>query len=176
MTLNSADQNLILLFYSELSVDDRGRKINEIWQWNYAKLEYTHDYIQWLFPLIDQSRFNRDAPTLTSEVIQTFRTSKELKRNLLKSLLLMLEFYGLKLVYNSSNQIEIVKNDNYSERKKQWINLRNHNYLRLTRILTSLKLLGLENYSQALFNCLSQMYQEEQSAIGLETYNYWKNA
>ncbi len=176
MTFNAATQNPIILFYSGLSADDRGRKINEIWEWDYAKLEYTHDYIQWLFPLIAQSRFNRDAPTLTPEVIQTFRSSYELKQNLLKSLVLMLGFYGLTLSSNDSNKIVIVKNDNYSERKKQWINLRNHNYLRLTRILTCLKLLGLETYGQALFNGLSQIYQEEQSAIGLETYNYWKNA
>lgn len=176
MSLNADNQYQIILFYSDLSADDRGRKIHEIWQWNYAKLEYTHDYIQWLFPLIAQSRFNRDAPTLTPEVIQTFRTSDELKQNLLKSLVLMLGFYGLKLLSNDLNKIEIIKNDNYSERKREWINPSNHNYLRLTRILTCLKLLGLERYSQALFNCLSQIYQEEQSAIGSETYNYWKNA
>lgn len=176
MTFNSADQNQIILFYTGLSPDQRGRKINEIWQWNYAKLEYTHDYIQWLFPLIDKSRFNRDAPTLTPEVIQTFRSTDELKQNLLKSLVLMLGFYGLRLASNDPNTIEIIKHNNYSDRKKEWINPSNHNYLRLTRILTCLRLLGLENYSQALFNCLSQIYQEEQSAIGLETYNYWKNA
>lgn len=176
MTLNSEEQNLIILFYSGLSPDDRGRKIHDIWQWDYAKLEYTHDYIQWLFPLMAQSRFNRYAPTLTPQVIQTFRASQELKQNLLKSLVLMLNFYGLKLLSNDPNFIEIVKNENYLARKKEWINPRNHNYLRLTRILTCLKLLGLESYSQALFKCLSEIYQEEQSAIGSETYNYWKNA
>ena len=176
MTLNSDQQNSIILFYLGLSPDHQGRKINEIWEWNYAKLENTHTYIQWLFPLIDKSRFNRDAPTLTPEVIQSFRSSDELKQNLLRSLILMLDFYGLKLLHNDSNKIEIVKNDNYLERKREWINPSNHNFLRLTRILTCLKLLGLESYSQALFKCLSEIYQEEQSAIGLETYNYWKNS
>lgn len=175
MTFNSNQQNSIILFYLGLSPDHQGRKINQIWQWDYPQLEYTHDYIQWLFPLVEQSRFNRSAPTLTPEVIQTFRASEELKINLLKSLALMLDFYGLKLVTYPSSQIEIAKSNHYLERKKEWINPRNHNYLRLTRILTCLKLLGLESYRQALFKCLNQIYQEEQSAIGLETYNYWKN-
>jgi hypothetical protein len=48
----------ILTFYQGQSPDSSGRMIETIWSWDYQKLEYTHDYIQWLFPLKEKSRFN----------------------------------------------------------------------------------------------------------------------
>lgn len=77
----------ILAFYQGDSTDSEGRIIETIWSWNYQKLEYTHDYIQWLFPLKERSRFNQNAPVLNEEVIQAFRTSNELKKRLKKSLI-----------------------------------------------------------------------------------------
>ncbi|WP_254173607.1 opioid growth factor receptor-related protein [Planktothrix pseudagardhii] len=170
------NQDIIILFYLGLSPDHKGRKIEEIWQWDHDRLEYTHDYIQWLFPLLEKSRFNRDAPTLNLSIIETFKNTKELKQRLHQSLLLMLDFYGLKLECQPSQTIQIIPSETYPTRKKQWVGWRDHNYLRLTRILTSLRLLGLETQAKALFQCLDQIYQEEQDKIGLETYMYWKNA
>jgi hypothetical protein len=66
-------------------------------------------------------------------------------------------------------QVEITKSAEYSERKQNQLNAGNHNYLRITRILTSLNLLGLGAYAQAFFKCLAQSYQEERSQIGPET-------
>jgi hypothetical protein len=57
----------------------------------------THDYIQWLFPLQEKSRFNPNAPILKEEDIYFFRVSQEIKHNLICSLRLMLSFYGLKI-------------------------------------------------------------------------------
>ncbi|MCZ0901871.1 opioid growth factor receptor-related protein, partial [Microcoleus sp. HI-ES] len=73
-------------------------------------------------------------------------------------------------------EIVIAKSEEYLLRKREWIEKFNHNYLRLTRILTSLTDLGLENYALALFLCLDEIYNENQKSIGLETYTYWKNA
>jgi hypothetical protein len=150
--------------------------LEDIWLWDYQKLEYTHDYIQWLFPLKEKSRFNRNAPILNDEVIQAFRTDEQLRLRLRKSLEVMLHFYGLQCNKLMSTGIEITKSDNYLERKLNWIEEGNHNYLRLTRILTSLRLLGLEDYAQALFKCLNQIYIEENKNIGSKTYSYWESA
>jgi hypothetical protein len=88
----------------------------------------------------------------------------------------MLQFYGLQCNKIDTTGIEITKSDNYPERKINWIEEGNHNYLRLTRILTSLRLLGLEDYAQALFKCLNQIYLEEGKNIGSRTYAYWESA
>lgn len=166
----------ILAFYQGQSADSEGRMIETIWSWDYKKLEYTHDFIQWLFPLKEKSQFNRNAPVLNDQIIQSFRTNEKLKTRLLQSLKVMLRFYGLQCNEVNDTDIEIVKSDEYPERKLNWIQRRNHNYLRITRILTSLRLLGLENYAQAFYNCLNQIYLEESESIGRDTYAYWERA
>jgi hypothetical protein len=88
----------------------------------------------------------------------------------------MLKFYGLQCNEHGLSDIEITKSDEYQERKSNWVEQKNHNYLRITRVLTSLSILGLENYAQAFFKCLSQIYPEESKNIGSETYAYWKSA
>jgi hypothetical protein len=150
--------------------------IENIWFWNYQQLEYTHDYIQWLFPLKEKSQFNRNAPILNDEVIQAFRSDEQLQLRLTRSLAVMLRFYGLRYNELGNTNIEITKSDEYGARKQNWIGEANHNYLRITRILTSLMILGLEKYAQAFFKCLNQIYLEESNKIGSKTYAYWKRA
>lgn len=170
------EASAIFAFYQGQSPDSSGRMIENIWLWDYQKLEYTHDYIQWLFPLKEKSRFNQNAPVLNDEVIQSFRTNENLRLRLKKSLEVMLHFYGLQCNELGNTDIEITKSREYQERKLNWISKGNHNYLRLTRILTCLRLLGLEKYAQALFQCLNQIYLEESQNIGSETYAYWQSA
>ena len=166
----------ILAFYQGQSPDLSGRMIEDIWSWDYQRLEYTHDYIQWLFPLKEKSQFNRNAPILNDEVIQAFRADERLKLRVIRSLTVMLRFYGLQYNELGKTNIEITKSDEYGARKQNWIEVANHNYLRITRILTTLRILGLEKYAQAFFNCLNQIYSEESNKIGSKTYGYWKRA
>lgn len=173
---NSTKPNKILAFYLGQQPDSQGRAIEDIWSWDYQKLESVHNYIQWLFPLREKSRFNSSAPTLNDEVIKAFRTSEELRSRLFKSLKVMLAFYGLECREGENAEIVIAKSEKYFLKKRQWIEKFNHNYLRLTRILTSLTELGLKKYALALFKCLDDIYNEDQKSIGLETYTYWKNA
>ncbi len=175
-SLGSKPETLIVAFYLSQCPDSQGRTIEEIWSWDYQRLEYTHDYIQWLFPLKQKSRFNPTAPILNEAAIQSFRTNEQLRIRLRQSLEVMLHFYGLQVNESGSADIEIIKSDEYRERKNVWLNPGNHNYLRLTRILTSLKLLGLENHAKSLFKCLSQLYEEESRCIGSSSYGFWKNA
>ncbi len=173
---NSYPQGSLLSFYSGQSPDRKGRLIVEIWTFDYVKLEVTHDYIQWLFPLRERSNYNLYAPILQATDIKAFHTDPVLRKNLLISLKLMLTFYGLKCNLTPEGKIEIIYEHNYTQRKKQWLCLRNHNYLRLTRILSSLCLLGFPKYAIALFNCLKKIYQEEGDKIGETTFYYWQNA
>lgn len=57
---------------------------------------------------------------------------------------------------------------------------KNHNHLRITRILRCLSLLGLEREATAFFNCLSEIYEDEQDkpmpAISDEAMQYWREA
>lgn len=166
----------IIRFYSEKDPDACGRKIEEVWRWDDAHLETTHDYIQWLFPLRVKSRFNRNAPVLTGEAIDVFRRSASLKMSLRRSLLLMLDFYGLQLSELANGTIHIKRAHDFTTKSHNWLTRGNHNYLRLTRIIRSTKMLGLEACSFALFECLAQIYEEYPEAISAETFRHWKRA
>jgi hypothetical protein len=166
---------LLVSFYRGECSDSSGHTIDKIHSWNYDKLEYTHDYIQWLFPLRVRSQFSADAPILDAPQIQAFRTDDKLKEKLAKSFKVMLSFYGLRCE-EEKGVIVISKSKDYAERAQNWLSGYNHNYLRITRILTSLRLLGLEDHARAFFICLQQIFREEHDKIGDVTFGYWQRA
>lgn len=166
----------IIAFYAGERPDSEGRMIEEIWAWDYQRLEYVHDFIQWLFPLKQRSGVNPNAPLVNDKVIEVFISNELLRARLIRSLKQMLKFYGLQCIERVDGSIEIARSNEYEERKENWVTCHNHNYLRLTRILVSLSLLGAARYSRALFECLDRIYKEESSRIGNTTYSYWENA
>ncbi|TMJ38226.1 MAG: hypothetical protein E6G87_06875, partial [Alphaproteobacteria bacterium] len=53
--------------------DHRGRFLADVLAFDNAILERSHDYIQWLFPLPEASRFSAGAPVLSHEEIALIR-------------------------------------------------------------------------------------------------------
>jgi hypothetical protein len=166
----------IVPFYLGEQQDAQGRMIQEIWAWDFEELECAHDYIQWLFPLLEKSAFNPNAPIVDDEVIQAFQNNADLRQNLLRSLTVMLQFYGLQRQKNDEGQVIITQSADYPNRKQEWVCPFNHNYLRITRILKCLVTFGLEDEAQAFYECLRQIYQENSDYIGGKTLQYWTNA
>ena len=50
----------------------------------------------------------------------------------------------------------------------------NHNWLRITRVLTSLRLLRLEANGQAFFACLQDLVKNGQARVSNDTMAYWQ--
>lgn len=94
MIIDLAGSDPIVNFYLGRSRDDRNRRLEDIWTWDNHRLEATHDYIQWFFPLRKRSQFNPKAPILTSLTIDAFRNNEELRKRLRISFNTMLKFYG----------------------------------------------------------------------------------
>ena len=59
----------IVLFQLNEGTDSKGRYLNDLWQEDFYFYESCHDYIQWMFPLAEESEYNPDAPVLTEEDI-----------------------------------------------------------------------------------------------------------
>jgi len=161
----------LLAFYSGEGKDGAGRRLDDIWRFSNAQLEENHDYIQWLFPLTERSAFNPDAPVLDAATIERFRADKSLRHNLDRSLEMMLGFYGLELSGD-----RIVRAPSFAGRSSNWLLPSNHNFLRLTRILKSVFLLGLEQRAAQLFACLEDLYAINKSVIGERTMAFWRRA
>jgi hypothetical protein len=168
----------IIAFYCGTEPDHRGRYLHEIQQWPDRQLEAVHDYIQWLFPLPEPSGFNLAAPLLNRESIQEFQTRPDLKDRLRVSFLRLMKFYGLNV--RSGKQIAVIRAPNFAAKATVWLSPGNHNHLRITRILRCLSALGLEAEAKAFFDCLSEIYEDEQNkpipAISDETMLYWREA
>ncbi len=168
--------SLLIPFYLGVQTDPEGRKIQEIWAWDFEELECAHDYIQWLFPIAEKSTFNPDAPVVDDQIIQTFHKDPRLSKNLQQSLTVMLRFYGLHRYETNPGKIVIGKSKDYATRKQEWLHRFDHNFLRITRILKCLMILGLKAEAQGFYDCLQQLYQEDGDQIGGETFQYWTNA
>ncbi|HYZ86398.1 MAG TPA: opioid growth factor receptor-related protein [Bryobacteraceae bacterium] len=162
----------ILRFYRG-SGDSQGRSLDQIWAWPPEWLESTHDYIQWLFPLDEPSDFNSHAPILTGDDIAAFRNDPLLQASLQQSLDVMLRFYGLE---SESESGRITRSRQFGQRAGIWLTPDNHNHLRLTRILKSLTLLGLEESATRLFKALEEIYVNSTGRIGRKSYEFWKAA
>jgi hypothetical protein len=152
-----------------------GATIDEILGWDDGRLERVHDYIQWLFPLRSRSGAVPTAPVLDARQIDAFRADQELRSRLEAAFKRMLAFYGLACVSTESG-LRVERSSSFEDRARAWLRPRNHNYLRLTRIMTSLRLLGLPEHATALFRALDRIYVDRPEAIGPATFAYWKSA
>jgi Opioid growth factor receptor (OGFr) conserved region len=165
----------IVAFYGHEAPDDRGRTLRDIWTWDHEGLEGVHDYIQWLFPLRERSMVNFTAPLVTDETVARFAADAALRDNLARSFELMLDFYGL-AIDKRDRGLPIAPMASFASRGRGWLTPGNHNHLRVTRILTSLRLLGLAPCAAALFERLAMIYEEHPGAISPVTFDYWQRA
>jgi hypothetical protein len=159
----------IIEFYRLEGTDSERRTLQSYWKMTDDEMEYTHDFIQWMFPLRDPSSFNPDAPLLTDDDIDAFHRDSALQSALRRSFERFLQFLGLQ----SDGDI-IRKAPNFPARVPTcWIHL-NHNWLRITRCLTSLRLLGLTREAAALFACLTTLKSE--GLANEESFTHWNRA
>ncbi|TGJ78338.1 hypothetical protein E0Z10_g10424 [Xylaria hypoxylon] len=157
--------------------DARGRKLDEILEWSDDQLEHQHNYIQTVFPLPEESGFGHIAPVIDEETMLIFTQSPELKRNLLRALKRMLAFYGFGAEDKEGHDYELV----ITPRKdcevgfSRWVVRIDHNHLRITRIIRSLRVLGLEGAAKDFYNALIEVYKT-MGTIGSSTIGFWTRA
>ncbi len=157
-------------FYRGTGTDVEGRTISDIWAYSDAELEGVHDFIQWLFPLRERSRFNPDAPLLTDADIAEFRADPALRADLLRSFEVFLAFLGLRFEGG-----KVVEAPDFAGKQQVW-RYPNHNWLRITRVLTSLRMLGHEDASRAFFDFLRAYRDGGRSRITADSFRYWEEA
>jgi hypothetical protein len=154
-------RNLIPFYYGQ-EANNNHVTLQQILNWDDGQLEDVHNYIQWLFPLATPSGPNPTAPVLDQATIQTFQNDVLLKAQLLRSFRRMLTFYGLQM--DEATRV-ITRAPNFNTRAAMWLTPANHNFLRITRIIHSLRLLGLPEYSSAFLTIMQDIARNEGSAI-----------
>lgn len=164
--------------------DDKGRTLEFIHSQTYGWLENTHDYIQWLFPTLQASQYNPSAPVLDPETLSYFRLPI-IQSRIRESLHIMLGFYGPQMgfhsVFSSDGSLEkiVVEDLSQTGRRPRLLDRVtqdscDHNYLRITRILQCLQLVGLHQEAKLFFQALENLYQ--QGKIPTKSFDFWKEA
>lgn len=158
----------IIDFYLGKTPNHKGDRFDHILDWSDDWLEYDHEYIQWLFPNEIPSEIVAEAPVLTKEEARLFQENPELQEKVERALFRFLDFLGMDKRFDKTGKLIIEPLP-----KADWWSKRfNHTMLRITRILKSLRLVGLSDHSLAFYNGL-MMFKDRFSP---DTLQYWENA
>lgn len=181
MAFSAAAHPFLVTFYApqDASADVRGRKLNAILAWPDDRLEWSHDYIQILFPLPERSPVNPSAPVINERTFSAFRASPEHQGRLREALVRMLKFYGFVLVSHTEgggSPYEVRQGPHFHQASPNWVKRFDHNHLRITRIIRSCRVLGLEDESTAFYAALLRVAEENPGVISQKSLMFWGRA
>ena len=111
----------IVEFLAKDGADNAGRRFGQVLAFDDRALEAHHDYIQWLFPLDEPSRAVPGSPVLDQASLVALRASDMAKQRQREAAARMLRFYAGNI---------------------HWKRGFDHNHLRITRIIKSLRLIS----------------------------------
>ncbi|MCJ1386740.1 hypothetical protein MMC17_009866 [Xylographa soralifera] len=173
----SSQERSLISFYDPAiaSRDTKGRTLGSILAWNDRKLESCHDYIQVIFPLPEASAFSYVAPVVNKATFEAFHSRPDLQAQLRASLTRMLGFYGFEL-QETEHGPEITRGPDFASASKNWVTRFDHNHLRITRIIRSLRVLGLEQEARAFFTALQAVYKSSAGRISQKSMMFWTRA
>ena len=132
-----------------------GKTIKEIYGYTDQLIESEHTFVQWLFPLDEPSRNVRNSPVLGPDEIALIMESPTAQGNLRKSANWYLSFLS---------------------RNNHWIKRYDHNHLRITRVIKSLRLLVSDEAADGFRIDLYSLLASNKSVIPKETQQFWDNA
>lgn len=108
----------LVAFLEGRGPDGAGRTLDQVLAFDDRQLERHHDFIQWLFPLREPSRAEPGSPVLSDEEARTLPVSPAAQANLTRAAERMRAFYAT---------------------TDAWRARADHNHLRITRIIASLR-------------------------------------
>ncbi len=140
-------------FLNETGPDHQGRYLRDIWNFDDKAIEQTHDFIQWMFPLTEKSMSVPGVPTLYAEDVEAIRASEFARANLEKSALWYLGFL---------------------QRNDHWITAYDHNHLRITRVIKSLRLLVSKETAKGFLNSVFDIVGDRVNVVRQDAIGFWK--
>ena len=116
---------------------------------------------------------NPEAPLIDLDTYHEFRKDPELRERLLMAFKYMAAFYGFD-VSGGEKDCTLTPKDNFEKiASRSWLTNFDHNHLRITRIIRSLRVLGLENVGTTFFEALEE---HAGNTINARSRSVWKKA
>jgi hypothetical protein len=143
------------MFLEGEGADARGRTLFQVLAMDDVALEHTHDFIQWLFPLPEPSAAVPGAPVLSSGEAQAIRDSELAPLALAAATDRMASFYGT---------------------THDWLMPNDHNHLRITRIIRSLRLLVGDAEADAFHAFILDRVEATRAPVSARSRGYWATA
>ena len=145
----------IVGFLEGKTPDHRGRMLSMLCKQTDNDAETNHDYIQWMFPLDEPSQAVNGAPVLSDFDIDEIKENRLAIENLEKSARWFLGFL---------------------ERNDHWITNYDHNHLRITRVIKSLRLLASDEAADEFRDKVIALAGDNLNLVDEEARDFWNSA
>lgn len=145
--------NPIIAFYEGAKNPD-GRTLQQVLSWDDRQLEDVHDWVQWVFPNRERSKFHPDAPLMDDEAA-AYLSSPEMKAVVVSAVSRFERFLQIQ------------------EESPHWLKRGNHNHLRITRLLKFMMEVGMQHDAEVLLKRLEELYEDNAHLISIFTISLW---
>ena len=115
--------------------------------------EKTHDFIQWIFPLNESSRFNRESPILDDSSIQQLLALRQTEQKL---------------------SLAVDRYKSFLQSHKKWRSGYDHNHMRISRVIKCLRLLLGDQSANAFKYWVASELGDDIDKIHSESRRYWR--
>jgi hypothetical protein len=135
--------------------DYKGRKLKDILKFSNNKIEETHDFIQLIFPLNEPSFFSSNKNYIkSSEQLKELKSNLQIKKNILNSADWFISFLS---------------------KNNHWITHYDHNHLRITRMIKSVRLIVGNAEANNIYNKIISI-EGVLINVSKKSLKYWKEA
>ena len=145
----------LLKFLEGKEPNIHGRTLSDIWAFSDIEINNEHNFIQWVFPTTTPSVAVPASPVLATEDIKIIRASKLAVDNLCVSSEWFFDFL---------------------ERNTFWIKAHDHNHLRITRVIQSLRLLVDGDEADFFREQILRLLGVSKNKIPVRTQKFWIQA
>ena len=160
-------------FLLGVGVDGRGRTLADYKAFNSFMWEECHDHIQWAFPTKTPSAYNPNAPVIPDDFV--FDGDYRVKQAILDLMTEYMKSLHITIAPADSgrNFVKFIYEPE-TEYQLHWVNWRDHNMKRLTRLIECLGIFDLKEVQRDLFEFLvyeiAVRYRPRLSSV---TVAYW---
>jgi hypothetical protein len=155
-----------------------GMTIETLAQKDYDYLDRTHDFIQLVYPSDIPSAYFSEAPLVTPRSIASIKAHPEAQERMrLFTLEAMCPFLGIRSTHKPDGSVALT----FVDRKRAdgtsvWENTSfGHNNQRITRMIRSLHLHGLEPLARELQRCVTEELRNRLEDLRVATSNPWEH-
>jgi ADP-ribosylglycohydrolase len=140
-------------FHLKGHLTQNGLAADNLLHFSDGEIEQSHTWVQWMFPSPEPSQFNRTAPTLSwQEAIELAGDARFIER-----------------LENS-----VAKYLGFLSRNNHWLQKQNHNHLRISRIILSLRILHSTELAGWFFEQVRELASAHLSNLS-QPLSFWRS-